>query len=67
MQGLGGEGPQLARQGEASSGAVLGELWGPRGELLQRHELGNLQREHSVSRQGACGRGVRGRRGLSGE
>lgn len=44
MQGLGGEGPQLARQGEASRGAILGELWGPRGELLKRHELGNLQR-----------------------
>lgn len=44
VQGLGGEGPQLARQGEASRGAILGELRGPRGELLERHELGNLQR-----------------------
>lgn len=44
VQGLGGEGPQLARQGEASSGAILGELWGSCRKLLKRHELGNLQR-----------------------
>lgn len=44
VQGLGSEGPQLAGQGEASSGAVLGELWGSCRKLLKRHELGNLQR-----------------------
>lgn len=44
MQGLGSEGPQLAGQGEASSGAILGELWGSCRKLLKRHELGNLQR-----------------------
>lgn len=51
VQGLGGEGPQLAGQGEASSGAILGELWGSCRKLLKRHELGNLQRTQSVSRQ----------------
>lgn len=49
MQGLGGEGAQLARQGEASRRAILGELRGPRGELFTHHELGNLQRTESVS------------------
>lgn len=44
MQGLGSEGPQLAGQGEASSEAILGELWGSCRKLLKRHELGNLQR-----------------------
>lgn len=51
VQGLGGEGPQLAGQGEASSGAILRELWGSCRKLLKRHELGNLQRTPSVSRQ----------------
>lgn len=51
VQGLGGEGPQLAGQGEASSGAILGELWGSCRKLLKRHELGNLKRTQSVSRQ----------------
>lgn len=60
VQGLGGEGPQLARQGEASSGAILGELWGSCRKLLKRHELGNLQRARSVSRQTNCGGGERG-------
>lgn len=48
VQGLGGEGAQLARQGEASSRAILRELWGPRAELLTHHELGNLQRAESA-------------------
>lgn len=60
MQRLGGEGPQLARQGEATSGAFLGKLWGSRGKLLERHELGNLQRRQSVSSQGGPGEGGRG-------
>lgn len=53
MQGLGSEGPQLAGQGEASSGAVLGELLRGSGrKLLERHELGNLQRApQSISQQ----------------
>lgn len=46
MQGLGGEGAQLAWQGEASSGAALREL-------LAHHELGNLRRTES-KRQGAA-------------
>lgn len=54
MQGLGGEGPQLARQGEASSGAVLGQL-------LTRHELGNLRRKQRVwgARSRGAGEGQR--------
>lgn len=60
VQGLGGEGPQLARQGEASSGAILGELWGSCRKILKRHELGNLQRAQSVSGQINCGGGERG-------
>lgn len=54
MQGLGGEGPQLARQGEASSGAVLGQL-------LARHELGNLRRKQRVwgARSRGAGEGQR--------
>lgn len=48
VQGLGGEGAQLAWQGEASSGAILGEFWGPWGQLLTHHELGNLQRTESI-------------------
>lgn len=60
MQGLGGKGPQLARQGEATSGAIMGELWGPWQEFLAHHELGNLQRTQSVSGQGACREGQEG-------
>lgn len=79
MQGLGGEDAQLAWQGEASSGAILGEFWGPWGQLLTHHELGNLQRTESIRSkelmEGAGGdrrtvkwieRRVRGQRG-SGE
>lgn len=62
MQGLGGEGPQLARQGEASRGTILGELWGPRGELLERHELGNLQRTQHEQRRETADEAERTRR-----
>lgn len=64
VQGLGGEGAQLARQGEASSGAILGEFWGSRGELLTHHELGNLQRTESIKGMGLW-RGREGMKGLS--
>jgi hypothetical protein len=55
VQGLGGKGPQLAGQGEASSGAILGELWGSCRKLLKRHELGNLQRPQSLRRHSNVG------------
>lgn len=51
VQWLGGESPQLTGQGEASSRAILGELWGSYRKLLERHKLGNLQRTQSMSRQ----------------
>lgn len=71
VQGLGGKGPQLAGQGEASSGAILGELWGSCRKLLKRHELGNLQRPQSMRRHTNMGeeKGAEtgGQRGLGGQ
>lgn len=61
VQGLGGEGPQLARQGEASSGAILGELWGSCRKLLKRHELGNLRKRVQGESGDGADRQQRGR------